>query len=640
MEKPVSQVRINPLVDLSDQSAQLLKTWRIAAIWALPIGILAFLIAIYFEFALKNGSLFDIIGYGAVATFLTVMYLSMFFWPDKLQLIFTVNVVIVSTYYVLKLIYALFINPSDILANITGNFVWAPAVVVIAFFVPKVRGARTLVILFSITLAIISAAYWIPNWISGTNLPAVQVLCQISLSMIFTACLIYLLTLTGQYFDRVEGAAETFQTMALSDELTGLPNQIHFDRKLEYITERAKKETSSFVIAFVNVDRLKSTNSAYGRDVGNELLIQIGKRLQAYLDDDDLVARLHADEFAIISEKIATEKDVIRFGSQILKVFDNPFFLESLRLELNVSASVGISRYPQDAQNGIGLQYTAQQAMQHIKGQGRNGFSASSITHFAEDSLANEIRVELLRGFSWENFQLRYQAIHDLVTKEVEGAEALLSWHSSIGWTPIDELSAALNRSGDIVKIERAVMEHVCFDLCRSFLPTISVSISPLHFAQPDFVLFIRKVLSETGLAADRLTLQVSFATLNSNPPLAQETLRQLSGLGIRLVLVDFGSEFIATSTLNSFPLVGIKIHPKLLATYMLGRDQATFARTLLSALIEQAHELGLSVTAVGVENEVQIEVLRRLSCNYGQGVWWGQPVSSMPNSMDRSLPS
>lgn len=640
MDKLRLQDSLNPLVDLSDQSTQLLKTWRTAAIWALPIGILAYLVAIYFEFTLESGSAFDIIGYSIVATFLTAMYAAMFLWLDKLQLIFTLNVFIVSIYYVFKLVYALFIRPDDILANITGNFVWAPAVVVIAFFIPKIRGARTAVVLFSVLLAILPAFYWIPNWITGTNLATVQVLCQITLSMLFTACLVYVLTLTGQHYTRVESVAETFQTMVLNDELTGLPNQVHFGRQLEQTTERAQQEASSFVIAFVNVDRLKNINDVYGRDVGNELLVQVGKRLQAYLGDSDLIARLHADEFAILSVGIATERDVVRFGGQILKAFDNPIFLESSQLELTVSASIGISRYPQDARDSIGLQHRAQKAMQHIKSQGRNGFSASSVTHFAEDSLANEMRVELLRGFSWENFQLRYQPVYDLATNEMSGAEALLSWRSSIGWMPIDELSSALNRSGDIVRIERAVLENACFDSCRTSLSSISVNISPLHFAQPDFVTFVRRILSETGLNADRLMLEVAFATLNSNPSVVRETMQQLGNLGVRLVLDGFGQEFVTTPSLNNLPLTGVKLHPKLLATYMLGRDQATFARTLLSALIEQAHEVGLAVTAVGVENEVQTDALRNLNCNYGQGEWWGQPVVTIPSGLSRSLPS
>lgn len=637
MEKPSLQNQLNPLVDLSSQSTQLLKAWRTVAIWSLPIGILAFLIALYFEFKLASGSIFDIAGYAVIAFFLTTMCGAMFLWLEKIQLIFTVNVFLVSTYYLLKLVYALFIDPENILANVAGNFVWTPAVIVIAFFVPKIRYASTAVIVYALLLAAVPAFYWIPNWIAGTNLATVQVLCQISLSMLFTACLVYSLTLTGEHYSRVENVAETFQTMVLNDELTGLPNQVHFDRQLEQTTERAQREAFPFVIAFVNVDRLRNINNVYGRDVGNELLSQIGRRLQAYLEDGDLIARLHADEFAILSERITTDKDVIHFGSQILKAFDNPVFLESSHLELSVSASIGISRYPQDAHDSLGLQHRAQQAMQHIKGQGRNGFSASSVTHFAEDSLTNEMRVELLRGFSWENFQLRYQPSYNLATNEVSGAEALLSWRSSLGWTPIEELSSALSRSGDIVKIERSVLEHVCFDSCRTSLASISVDISPLHFAQPDFVTFVRKILSETGLDADRLTLEVAFATLNSNPSVVRETMQQLGNLGVRLVLDGFGQEFVASSVLDKLPLAGVKLHPKLLATYSLGRDQATFARTLLASLIEQAHEAGLAVTAVGVENGLHLDVLRNLECNYGQGEWWGQPTVTIPSSRDKA---
>lgn len=629
---------VNPMqtIDFSSQSRSFLEKLRIAAAVALPFGIVAFIVAVFFE-TLEGGTLFDIVSYSVVASILTATYVAMFFSLKSLRLLFTINIVVVSTYYVLKLVHAIFLDPRNILENLTGNFVWAPTVVVIAFFVSTVRLVSTAVVVFSVLMGTLPIFYWAPRvFVTGEDLPSAQVLLQITLAMYFTAVLVQALAWAGRHYVEVENTAASFQELIHKDKLTSLPNEARFEQQLDEFTAKAQQADFPFAVAIINVDRFDHVNRHYGRDVGNELLVQIGKRLETRFGGN--VYRLYADEFVIVGEGIGTEKDIVGFGRKILESFDTPFYLDLFQVEIGLTASAGISRYPHDARSPISLRHRAYQEMERIKKQGKGGFASTSVNHFAEDSFTDEMKLALTRGFSWERFKVRYGLVHDLETNEVVGAEALLWWKSSIGWTPLEDLHLALERSGETVAVERAVLEQLCVDACRASVPNVSFAVSTLHFSQEDLIPYLRGILTRTGLAADRLVLEVDYPTVKSNAPLGQERLRRVGNLGIRLVMRGFGQDFIGSSVISALPLAGVKLSPKLLPTYMLGRDQATFSRTLIASLVEQAHDAGLYVIATGLESDIQVALFRNFGCNYGQGEWWGPPVATMPSGHDRTF--
>lgn len=608
---------------------ELLKVWRSVYRLACPIGVIGFLALAYAELNWFQNEIWAII-YGLFALGMIVGYVLFSYRLELLRVVFYVTILSFTVFYIVRLVFALFVDDRDVLVSVGTLLPWAPVVVLLDFFAldRKHLGYSRLMLGFTFLMALVPAVYWLPKLIAGVDHGAVLVLAEFSLAMLFCACVLYALSVTNVYYARIGESADELRRVALIDELTGLPNRLFLNQRLAQIID--EPSYPGVALAHLNLDRFKTLSARYGSQAGDELLQQIAKRLQAVLGDD-AVYRLGADDFAVVATDVGIERPVEQFGTTILKVFDKPFYIEASQVDLSVSASVGIGTYPHDGRDGPSLLHYAEQAMQTIKSSGRNGYWATDASGFADDGLERELRVELSRRFSWENFKLYYQPVVGLQTGEAVGAEAQLSWQSHKGMVPIGELSDALSRSGDIVKLERAVLERLCLEVVRSPLANVSVDISPLHFAQSDLVLTVRKLLSETGLDAQRLTLELGFGTLNSNLTGVRAAMEQFSDMGVRLVLDKVGYEFVSSSLLASFPLVGIKLHPHLVSSYMLGRDQATFARTLIAALIEQAHAAGFGVTAVGVDNEVQAKMLRHLDCDRAQGSLWGPLQTTVP---------
>ena len=621
----------NLQVDPGRSETELLKAWRSVAQLAFPLGILAFIALAYAEWSWYQNELWAI-AYGLFSLGLIVGYVVFSYRLDLLRLVFYVSIVSFTVFYTVRLVFALFVEDRSVLANVGTLLTWAPVVVLLDFFAldRKHVGYSRLMLGFTLIMALVPAFYWLPRLIAGVDLGVVLVLAEFTLAMLFCTCALYALGVANVHYERIGESADELRRLALVDELTGLPNKLFLTQRL--VEQVDEPSHPGVALAHLNLDRFKTLGARYGTQAGNELLQQVAKRLQAALGDD-AVYRFGADDFAVVSTDVGIERPVERFGKAILKAFDKPFYLDAAQVEVSVSASIGIGMYPGDALDGPGLLHHAEQAMQTIKSSGRNGYWATDASGFADDALARELRAELSRRFSWENFKLDYQPVLGLENGEAVGAEAQLSWRSLQGMVPIAELRDALSRSGDSVTLERAVLERICFDAVRSSLANISVDISPLHFAQSDLVLFVRKLLSETGLDARRLTLEIGFGTLNSNLTVVQEAMEQFSDMGVYLALDEVGYEYVSSSLLATLPLVGLKLHPRLLQSYMLGREQATFARTLTAALIEQAHSAGLSVTAVGVDNEIQAKMLRQLGCDRAQGSLWGPLQATVPGA-------
>jgi diguanylate cyclase (GGDEF)-like protein len=412
------------------------------------------------------------------------------------------------------------------------------------------------------------------------------------------------------------------------DVLTELPNSTLLGDRLNQSLALSRRHDKQLAVMFLGLDRFKRINNALGHPAGDEMLKRVGQNLVATVRESDSVFRYGSDEFVVILADIRHPQQTKGIAEKLLNAIRAPQHIAGH--DLSVTASLGISIYPEDGLDAIVLIKKAETAMRNIKENGPNDFSffIDEMNQRAREqqSIESGIRLALERN----EFVLHYQPKMDLSTGQVVGAEALIRWKKpGQGWVYPSDFIAVAEDSGLIVPLTKWVMAQACRQAClwqTAGLPKIciSVNVSAIDFRQRDFVESIEQILKQTGMEPTLLELEITEGVLMQNVDATVTALNRIKALGVRLAIDDFGTGYSSLSYLRRFPIDVLKIDQSFIRG--LSRDSSDAA--LVNAIISLGKSLKLTVIAEGVETLEQLDFLKAHQCEEGQGYYFSKAVA------------
>jgi diguanylate cyclase (GGDEF)-like protein/PAS domain S-box-containing protein len=445
-----------------------------------------------------------------------------------------------------------------------------------------------------------------------------------------------LIDATSQYRGRIwyfrdisdrKTAEARIQFLAYYDSLTGLPNHILLRDRLDHALAGARRRNEKLALLFLDLDRFKLINDSLGRTIGDQVLKEVATRLKEYVREQDTVARLDSDKFLIVLSQVHDAADAARTAGRVLARLAETCFLQEHALAL--TASLGISLFPDNSADGETLIRFADQAMQSAKKKGRNTFHTFTQELDTEAAhrlmLENDLRLALDRN---ELF-LVYQPQLQIATGTIAGFEALLRWkHPRLGLVPPDVFIPIAENSGQILRIGEWVLRTACSQL-RAWqdqglapLP-VAVNVSAVQFRHQDFCSLVRQVLHENRVAPGLLELELTESLLLSSADVAFSVLEAFAAMGVKLAIDDFGTGYSSLSYLKYFRAGKLKIDRSFVRDIPGDHDDAA----IVIAVIGLARSLRMKVIAEGVENQAQMSFLREHGCDEIQGYYYSRPV-------------
>ncbi|GHT95006.1 hypothetical protein AGMMS49545_17210 [Betaproteobacteria bacterium] len=408
--------------------------------------------------------------------------------------------------------------------------------------------------------------------------------------------------------------------LAYHDATTGLPNRTLLQDRLEHALERARRDQQQLALLFIDLDRFKHVNDTLGYQVGDALLQVVARSVGTLLRDSDTLARLNGDEFMILLEENANMANVTIVADKIMALFTKPLILQDQ--EIYITASVGISIFPQDGSSADILTKYAELAMFKAKDLGRNTyqFFESGLSVGARERLAleNGLRSAVSRG----ELVLHYQPQINLLTGHLIGVEALVRWQNpGLGLVMPDRFIHIAEDIGIISDIGAWVLQEACRQMVAwqkkgLHVPRIAVNLSVQQLERTDLVSLVQQQLEISGLKPQQLELEVTESMLMRQTGRALEILNALEGMGVYLAVDDFGTGYSSFGYLKRLPVHRLKIDYSFIRD--IGQDANDEAIT--RAIIALSGSLGLEVVAEGVEREEQENFLRREGCHLVQG--------------------
>ncbi|HVF17604.1 MAG TPA: EAL domain-containing protein [Steroidobacteraceae bacterium] len=411
------------------------------------------------------------------------------------------------------------------------------------------------------------------------------------------------------------------------DTLTGLPDRATLASEAHTALADAQRHATQLAVLVLNVDRLKPINDSLGHHVGDELLLDLSRRLRDVLRRNDTLARLAGDEFTILATDLRGPRDAETIATKVLDALQRPFQADSV--SVHPSISIGISMFPLDGDTFPKLLSRANAAMRYTKAAGRGTFRfyADEMSRISDDQLTleNELREALERN----QLELHYQPKVDIATGRVRSAEALIRWrHPVRGLVPPNVFIPVAEETGLILPIGEWVLRQACRQM-RAWLDSgmspvrIAVNLSAKQFHDADLALVVRSALNDAQLEPGFIELELTESALMNDPEQSAATLQSLSAMGVHISIDDFGTGYSSLSYLRRFPLDKLKIDRSFIRDLMTNADDVCIVR----AIISLAHSLRLRVVAEGVETAQQLEFLRELGCDQYQGFFCSPAV-------------
>ena len=412
------------------------------------------------------------------------------------------------------------------------------------------------------------------------------------------------------------------QYLARHDALTELPNRVRFLEELKAVEPEIGRGEKVAVLT-VDLDRFKNVNDAHGNAIGDKVLKQASARLWGATRETDLLARLGADEFALLLRPVRRPADAAAIAERIVGSMSAPFSIEGRQIV--IGASVGIAMAPQDGENADTLMKNADMAVHRAKDEGRSTFQFFERGMDAVMRRRREIETGLRQALARNELRLEFQPLMGLKEGCFTGLEALLRWDSSEhGAIGPDEFIPVAEETGLIVPIGEWVLREACeAAMAWPGEPRVAVNLSSVQFRKGKLFDVVAAALRDSGLPAKRLELEITESLLLSEDEPTLETLHRLRKLGARICLDDFGTGYSSLSYLRSFPFDKIKIDRSFMRDVGKGKDSLAIVR----AVIGLGQSLGMSTTAEGVETEEQLAAVREQGCDEVQGYYYSPPL-------------
>jgi len=419
---------------------------------------------------------------------------------------------------------------------------------------------------------------------------------------------------------------ESLRHQATHDELTGLPNRWLLRLQLDQALARAGRTDSQVAVLLIDLDFFQAINDSFGHATGDHLLVQVGQRLRGSLRENDTLARMGGDEFAILLPDLATVEEAVAVAGKLLLALQSPYRLQET--DLHTGASLGLAFFPDDARDGETLLRYADMALYQAKQAGRGGYACYSQQmdlRVHEDML---MQTRLKEALTQGLLSLHYQPQVNGADGGLLGAEALLRWTDPVlGSVPPSRFIPIAEASGLILPLSEWVLETACRQIaawCRAGTPLrLAVNISAHQLRQNQLVDKVRAVLAQTGAPARWLELEITETVAMTQPQLAMEQLEALVALGCSVALDDFGTGYSSLAHLKTLPVTKIKID----RSFVQDITENDHDDVIVQTIIGMARNLGLDVIAEGVETEAQRDRLSLYGCNSCQGYLFHRPL-------------
>jgi len=418
---------------------------------------------------------------------------------------------------------------------------------------------------------------------------------------------------------------------ARHDALTGLPNRIALEEKLEVKLEESRNEGYSLAVLFIDLDRFKLVNDTLGHSIGDILLRQVAHRLKTGVRMGDIVARLGGDEFVVVLATVKNEQSIIKISRKLLKSLQQPFFVEGQ--ELYLSGSIGISLYPEHGNNVTELLRYADNAMYLVKENGKNNFRFFDEQVNRTEQKRLWLVTQLHKALEYNELILYYQPQLSLSTGKLTGMEALIRWrHPELGIISPGDFIPVAEETGLIIPIGKWVLEEACrqcLEWQRKGFPElkVSVNVSALQFSRDDFVAGVLKTVRKIGLAPESLEVELTEGILVGDIQGTVHKLMELKRAGLLIAIDDFGTGYSSLSYLQKLPIDILKIDKSFVTPIGHPINDNSQNQALLKMISTLGHSLGKRIIAEGVENEIQLELLRKLECQEFQGYIYSPPL-------------
>lgn len=498
-------------------------------------------------------------------------------------------------------------------ANLINHFTSIYAITLIAFLLTKLTGGLIYRPIASISRAMSQIASSIERSPS------------IDLPRVYTSELKTLTDAFGDLAKKVISYTEDLKRKAYYDPLTELPNRTLLRDRIQQAIAMAKRNNTRVAVLFIDLDYFKTVNDTYGHEVGDRILIQVARRLSSVFRETDTVARFGGDEFVAVIANVKEIKEVVMMAERILGLFESPF--EANGDEVYLSASIGITFYPDNGLDPTTLIKNADMAMYKAKEEGKNSFA-----FFNEDmdrkameilTVKSKIHKALDRG----EFLIYLQPIYSIEDAYLVGMEALLRWESpDLGLCEPSKFIGILEELGLIREVGGWVMKEtfqIARDWCGTYGISVSLNISPRQFTDRKFLDRVVETVKDTGADPACIILEITESSLMHSPEESERILKRLKALGFKVAIDDFGTGYSSLSYLKRLPVDMIKID----ISFIRNVTSNPVDRAIVSAIVDLSKTLNLRTVAEGVETPDQLRVLESLGCSYAQGFLLGRPL-------------
>lgn len=430
-----------------------------------------------------------------------------------------------------------------------------------------------------------------------------------------------------QYNKEIKKSEEKLSYLAFFDVLTEIPNRKMIIDRIDFLISLAESKKISFATVFIDLDNFKKINDSMGHHAGDLLLKAVTSKLKGLIHSKDMLGRLGGDEFAIIIQRELKEEEILEYVENLKDSLMDCFVIENT--EFNTSASLGISMYPQDGKDSAELLKCADTAMYKAKEYGKNGVYFFR-KEMKEDILKKiEFENRLLSAIKNEEIFLVFQPQYTSNSKELRGFEVLVRWKSpELGLVSPGQFIPVAEETGFIVQLGEFIFRKACekFKYIQdkyNIMSVISVNISALQIMDPYFVQMVKNVLEETKFDVRYLELEITESVFISSVDYVINIINELKEMGISIALDDFGTGYSSLNYLQLLPIDTLKIDKSFIDSI----DNNT-KKQIVGSIISLVHKMEISVVAEGIENEIQLEYLKKHECDFIQGFLWGKPLN------------